>query len=183
MAIKSNSSLVLTAHPSLTGIKTDLRSSGTTGWHNSVRARMYMKPAATEQGDEPDPELRELQFLKNNYGPKAEKILLRWKNGVFVPAQVAGSLDKMAADQNAERVFLTILAKFNGQHREASPKPSSIYAPNIFAKEAEANGIKVKAFEGAMSRLLDAKKIHIEPEGPPSRRRYRLVGGAPDHGV
>jgi RecA-family ATPase len=181
LAIKSNSSLVLTAHPSLTGINTGSGLSGTTGWHNSVRARIYMKPAETEQGDEPDPELRQLQFLKNNYGPKAEKILLRWKNGVFAPAQISGSLDKMAADANAERAFLAILAKFNAQHREVSPKPSLIYAPNVFAKEPEANGIKVKTFEGAMSRLLNAKKIHLAPEGPPSRKRYRLVVGAPDH--
>ncbi len=180
MAIAANSPLVIASHPSLTGINTGTGLSGSTAWHNSVRSRMYFKAATTEAGEEPDPELRELQFLKNNYGPKAEKILLRWKSGAFVPANVMGSLDKMAADQNTERVFLKLLGKFNNQNRDISPKPSKIYAPTLFAADPEASGIKVKAFEQAMSRLLDANKIHIVPEGPPSRSRPRLVVGAAD---
>jgi RecA-family ATPase len=172
--------LFIASHPSLTGINTGTGLSGSTAWHNSVRSRMYFKAATTEAGEEPDPELRELQFLKNNYGPKAEKILLRWKSGAFVPANVMGSLDKMAADQNTERVFLKLLGKFNNQNRDISPEPSKIYAPTLFATDPEASGIKVKAFEQAMSRLLDANKIHIVSEGPPSRSRPRLVVGAAD---
>ena len=182
MAIAANSAIIVAGHPSLIGISTGTGLSGSTAWHNSVRSRMYFKPATTDAGDEPDPELRELQFLKNNYGPKAEKILLRWKNGVFVPANVMGSLDKMAADQTAERVFLSLLGKFNHQRRDISPKPSKIYAPTLFAADPEAGGIKAKAFERAMSRLLDTNKIHIVPEGPPSRSRPRLVVGAPNDG-
>ena len=182
MAIAANSAIIVAGHPSLTGISTGTGLSGSTAWHNSVRSRMYFKPATTDAGEQPDPELRELQFLKNNYGPKAEKILLRWKNGVFVSANVMGSLDKMAADQNAERVFLSLLGKFNHQRRDISPKPSKIYAPTLFASDPEAGGIKAKAFEQAMSRLLDTNKIHIVPEGPPSRSRRRLVVGAPNDG-
>jgi hypothetical protein len=31
--------------------------------------------------------LRQLEFKKNNYGPTAEDILLRWNNGVYVLEQ------------------------------------------------------------------------------------------------
>jgi RecA-family ATPase len=116
MAIQADSGLVLNSHPSLTGINTGTGLSGSTGWHNSVRARMYLKPAETEKGDEPDPELRELQFLKNNYGPKAQKILLRWKNGVFVPAGSIDPLNKLVADQKADNAFLTILGKVTSNY-------------------------------------------------------------------
>ena len=40
----------------------------------------------TAEGDEPDPDLRELQFLKSNYGPLAGRVLVRWRNGVFLPS-------------------------------------------------------------------------------------------------
>jgi RecA-family ATPase len=183
LAIQSNSAVEMCSHPSLTGINSGSGLSGSTGWHNSVRARMYLLPAATEKGDEPDPELRELQFLKNSYGPKAQKILLRWKDGVFVPAEAMGSLDKMAADQKADGVFISLLGKFNQQLRDVSPKASKIYAPNLFAADPEASGIKAKAFERAMSRLLDTNRIHIVQEGPPSRSRSRLVVGGSDHGA
>ena len=42
IAIVANGSVVLVSHPSLTGINTDTGLSGTTAWHNSVRARAYM---------------------------------------------------------------------------------------------------------------------------------------------
>jgi RecA-family ATPase len=173
--------LILNAHPSLTGINSGSGLSGSTGWHNSVRARMYLKPAETEKGDEPDQDLRELQFLKNNYGPKAQKILLRWQKGMFVPAVSIDSLDKLAADQKADTAFLTILGKFNQQLRNVSPEPSKTYAPALFATEPEATGISSKALERAMSRLLQADRIHVEVEGPPSRRRRRLVLGPKVH--
>jgi RecA-family ATPase len=181
MAIQSNSSVILNSHPSLTGINTGTGTSGSTGWHNSVRARMYLKPAETEKGDEPDPELRELQFMKNNYGPKGEKILLRWQNGVFVPAGSVAPLDKLAADQKADGIFLTILGKFNQQSRDVSAQPSKTYAPALFAKEPEAKGVNNRALEGAMSRLLDTNKIHVEEKGSPSRIRRRLVIGPKVH--
>ena len=173
LAIQSNSAVVMCSHPSLTGINSGSGLSGSTGWHNSVRARMYLKPAETDKGDEPDPELRELQFLKNNYGPKAQKILLRWKNGVFIPAQATDRWIEVA-DQNTERVFLILLGKFNKQLRDVSPKPSKIYAPTLFAADPEAGGIKTKAFERAMSRLLDTNRIHVALEGPPYAAAHAL---------
>jgi hypothetical protein len=146
-----------------------------------VRARMYLTTAKTDKGDEPDPELRELQFLKNNYGPKAQTIQVRWQNGVFVLAGSTGSLDKLAAEQKAEQVFLTILDRFNRQLRNVSAEPSKIWAPAMFSKDDEAAGVSTKALDKAMSRLLQTDKIHVEEEGPPSRRRRRLVIGSKIH--
>ena len=42
LAIVADGSVVLLSHPSLTGINTGSGISGSTAWHNSVRARMYM---------------------------------------------------------------------------------------------------------------------------------------------
>jgi len=43
--------------------------------------------------------------------------------------------------------------------------------------EAAENKISLKRFERAMERLFEAKKIHAESYGPPSKQRSRLVLG------
>ena len=73
LAIAANGSVVLLAHPSLTGISSGTGLSGSTAWHNSVRARMLLKAPSRDSNDEQSAsDLRELSFLKNNYGPLAE---------------------------------------------------------------------------------------------------------------
>jgi RecA-family ATPase len=165
LAIEGNCSVLLCSHPSLTGINTGTGLSGSTGWHNSVRARMFFKTATTDKGEEPDPELRELVFMKNNYGPIGARVLLRWKNGVFVPEAAEGSLEKAAAERRAEDVFLTVLNRFNGQNRNVGDKIGPSYAPALFAKEAEAKASNVRkdALTSAMMRLFSTCKIHMEP--------------------
>ena len=88
IAIDANAGLVLTSHPSLTGISTGTGTSGSTAWNASVRSRLYFKRARTEKDEEPDPDLRVLELMKSNYGPVGETIALRWKAGLFLP--VAG---------------------------------------------------------------------------------------------
>ena len=62
LAMVANGSVVLLSHPSLAGINTGTGISGSTAWHNSVRSRMYMTAPKLEQGEQPDTDLRELQF-------------------------------------------------------------------------------------------------------------------------
>jgi RecA-family ATPase len=179
LAIDSNASVLVLAHPSLTGINTGTGLSGSTGWHNSVRARMYLRTAVTEDGEEPDPELRQLEFRKNNYGPLAQRVVLRWRNGVFVPEPGVGSLEKAAVDVKAENLFLDLLARFVKQDRSVNHKHGPSYAPNLFEQEPEAKAahFKKKAFADAMSRLFAADRIHVETYGRPSRQCHRLVPG------
>lgn len=179
LGIDGNCSVVLCSHPSLTGIKTETGLSGSTGWHNSVRARMFFKTATTDQGEEPDPELRELLFVKSNYGPLGARVLLRWKNGVFVPEPSQGSIEKAVADRKAEDVFLVLLHRFTEQCISLSNKSGKAYAPALFAKEPEAKAAKVPkaALVEAMGRPFDAKKIHMEQYGYESRQTFRIAVG------
>jgi RecA-family ATPase len=177
MAIAANTAVIVAAHPSLTGINSGTGLSGSTAWHNSVRARAYMTSCKTEDGDEPDKALRKIEFLKSNYGPVAETVTVRWKNGVFVPEAKAGSLEKYAADAKADDVFLRLLKRFNRQDRTVGEKPGTSYAPALFEAEPEAKvaGLKRSALAEAMRRQFAANKIHIQPYGRPSRRHLRLV--------
>jgi RecA-family ATPase len=172
IAIAADAAVVITSHPSLTGINTGTGLSGSTAWHNAVRARMYL----TATGE--DAELRELQFKKNNYGPIANRLLLRWKNGVYVPEPGAGSIERLATDQKTDELFLTLLGQFERQGRNVSDKPTSpTYAPTAFGKETAANGTRREALADAMRRLFAAGKIHVAQYGRPSRPYSKLVAG------
>ena len=178
LAIEADCAVVISAHPSLTGISTGIGTSGSTGWHNSVRARMYFKTAATEKGEEPDKDLRELEFKKNNYGPLADKMFLRWRNGVFVPEPWAGSLEKLAAEQKADQVFLSLLDRFEAQGRNVSDKPTApSYAPKLFADEKAAKDLKIRRTDlaDAMRRLFEDDTIHVVNYGRPSRPYMKIA--------
>ena len=182
LAIVSNGSTVLISHPSLTGISSDSGLSGNTQWHNSVRARCYIRGIKrdTDNGEttDSDSNLREIFWKKNNYGPTSESIVLRWQNGLFLPVAGVSSLNKMAVEQTAERLFVALLDRFNGQGRNVSEKAASKnYAPTLFAKESDAvkHGVKKVDLENAMRRLFAASQIAVETYGPRCRGTTRLV--------
>ena len=178
MAIAAGSGVLLTSHPSLTGISSGTGLSGSTAWNASVRSRLYFKRAKTEKDEEPEPDLRVLEVMKSNYGPAGETITLKWKNGLFLPVAGTTGLEKLATEQAAEQLFLTLLDTFNQQCRNTSAKPNApTYAPTLFAKEKQARdrGIRKHAFEVAMRSLFTADKIRLESYGPPSRGTSKLV--------
>lgn len=173
IAVQAPCAVLLLAHPSLTGINTGSGMSGSTAWSNSVRSRMYLKPAGKD--DDSDPDLRELQLMKANYAKTGERIKLRWLNGLFVLEGGPGGLEKMAADRRVDDVFMALLHKTTGQGFAVSPHPSSTYAPAQFIQHPEAAGIPKRQFEAAMHRLLDAGRVRVVSSGAPSRLRSRLV--------
>jgi RecA-family ATPase len=179
MAIRANAGLLLTSHPSLAGISSGTGLSGSTAWNASVRSRLYFKRAVTEKDEEPDPDLRVLEVMKANYGPIGETVTVRWNNkGLFQPVAGMSSLDKLAAEQKTEHLFLALLDRFNGQGRNTCEKPNApTYAPTMFTRESEAREMSIRKvdFEGAMRRLFAADRICLEPYGPPSKATSRLV--------
>jgi RecA-family ATPase len=177
VAIAANGSIVLISHPSLEGIKSDTGLSGSTQWHNSVRARFYLKGVKPDADEEPDNDIRELVFRKNNYGPISTAVVLRYQRGLFLPVQGRTSLDKIAAEAKADEIFLELLARFTKGNRNVRHQKGANFAPALFAKEREAAtaGLNGKALEAAMRRLFAAEKIWNEPHGPPSRRTSHIA--------
>jgi DNA polymerase len=175
LGITAGGAVQLISHPSLTGISTETGLSGNTQWHNAVRARCYLKGIKPEDGEQPDSDLRELVFKKNNYG--SESIILRWQNGLFLPVPGAASLDQAAREELAEEIFLALLKRFTAQNRIVGHKNSVNYAPAQFAREEEAVQVRLsrRDLEAAMRRLFSANKIFNEPYGKPSRQHYRIA--------
>jgi RecA-family ATPase len=182
LAIDANCGVLMVSHPSLTGISTGSGSSGSTGWVNSVRSRLYFRAANDKTSDEagddaPETGMRELVIKKNNYGPSGETIRLYYDGGVFKPVSSPSSLERAAAEQKAERLFMALFDRLTDQGRSFSPSKYSPenYPPKVFAAHPDGKGIGIKASEAAMQRLLDAGKIRIDNVGKPSQPRQILV--------
>lgn len=172
LALKHGTTVLVLAHPSVAGMEKG--TSGSTGWSNSVRSRLYFKRVEDSGGMETDEDARVLQIGKSNYGRVGLEIPMRWRNGVFVPL-AATEGDPIATAARADRVFLDLLSRYENQDRQVSVSPGHNYAPTLFADEARAQGVNKRALKEAMERLLDSGRIHVDKVGPPSRQTKRLV--------
>jgi RecA-family ATPase len=65
VCVRTQSSIILLSHPSVAGMQSGTGTSGSTGWNNSVRSRLYLE---ADDGDG-----RLLHFKKLNYGPRASQ--------------------------------------------------------------------------------------------------------------
>jgi hypothetical protein len=159
----------------LDGIKSGKGTSGSTGWSNSVRSRLYMERIYDLEGSEPDTNARVLKSMKMNYGSANNEIRMHWKSGVFVVDTFETGADPVSQGWKAERVFLRLLDRANKDncHVSGSLKANN-YAPKAFARNALKEGIKKGHLVDAMARLLESEKIENAPYGPQSRTTYRL---------
>ena len=79
----------------------------------------------------------------------------------------------------AESVVLELVRRYNEEGRDISAKPSSTYAPKLFADEPEAQCLpgrrRKELLTRAMNNLLARGRLKQITEGSPSRPRGRLV--------
>jgi RecA-family ATPase len=174
LAMASGGSVTFLSHPSLHGIASGSGLSGSTAWHDAFRFRQYLRAQKDEDGGDEavdpaeDTGGRELVFMKNQYGPPAAKLALRYQRGrgLFLP-EASNGLNKAVEDAKVEQAFLDLLDRFTAQGRNVGAMPNSPNsAPAVFAKEN--CGFNRKQLDAAMRRLFAANKIHVET--------YRLHG-------
>jgi RecA-family ATPase len=177
LAMVAGGSVTVLSHPSLQGINSGSGISGSTAWHGAFRFRQYLKGVKASDGEQPDNDLRELQFLKNQYGPLGETITLKYQRGLFLPVPGVGSLEHAAREQKMDDMFLMLLDRSIGQGRNVSDKKNAnTYAPARFAEEPEAKAQHATRceFAEAMERLFRTNKIHVATYGKPSRGWTRI---------
>ena len=91
LCTRYNATVILLAHPSLSGLASGSGMSGSTAWENSVRSRSYL--ARDEEVDD----LRVLSRKKSNYSAidSQNDIKLIWENGVLTKPNSSEALEKM----------------------------------------------------------------------------------------
>jgi RecA-family ATPase len=179
LALHHSTTVLLLAHPSLAGMSSGTGSSGSTAWNNSVRSRLYLRRIVTTDDKMPieaDPDIRSLSTMKSNYGRTGGEIIVRWRDGRFVPdlPEPETPLSASAAKNRAERVFKELLRAYLVAGRNVSCNPSSTYAPSIFCKDGRAEGVTRRGFTDAMNNLFARGEIESVQFGPASKGRTRI---------
>lgn len=177
LAVRCKLSILILAHPSLSGMSSGSGSSGSTHWRNAVRAALYLTKPEDVEGL-PDLDARLLEVKKSNYGPAGASIKLRWSVGSFELADAPSGLGlptREAAIAGVDDCFMRMLVQYNAQGRNVSDRAGANFAPALFAQDPAAGGIRKDAFTGAMNRLFAAGRLAVEEIGPPSRRLRKIV--------
>jgi RecA-family ATPase len=168
----SHPAVLLLDHPSLSGITNGSGRGGNMDWRNSVRSALYLR--SPDDKDEAERGVRIFETAKSNYGPIGQQVRLQWGEGGLAVERAPSSLVRLAEDAKVDEVFLRLLDKRNAQGRPVRSTTGHGYAPAEFEGDAEAGGIRAKAFKASMERLLSAKKIVVTTVGPPSRQYKRI---------
>ena len=168
----SRPAVLLLDHPSLSGLSNGSGRGGNMDWRNAVRSALYLR--TPDDKDEAERGIRILETAKSNYGPTGKQLRLQWGEGGLALEHAPSSLVRIAEEAKVDEVFLRLLDKRNAQGRHVRTTTGHGYAPAEFEGDAEAGGIRAKAFKASMERLLTAKKIVVTTVGPPSRQYKRL---------
>jgi hypothetical protein len=174
LAREIDGAVVMTAHVSQAGIKSDGGHSGSTDWSNGPRGRLYLGRPKAENGEATDPNARILTRKKANFSTVGETVKLHWERGLIVPDNVTSSQFRRPIDD----VFLALLDAITSEGQKVSAKPrAGNYAPAFFmrrpAKDREDYGRP--DFERAMQGLLQRQMIKIVPYGARSWGYEKLV--------
>lgn len=168
--------VLLCAHPSAAGLATGSGISGSTAWHNSVRSRLYLRRPEGQEDGQLDDGGRVLKTAKANYASADSVIDLEWRDGVFVPPEEPTGTFAGIANRTTERRVLEGLQRL--AERGVRPSPNR-QAGNSATKEvmnvACCRGLKRHEVEKAIDALFETGLITVEEDGPPSRRRARIV--------
>ena len=158
IVINYNATVILLAHPSLSGLSSGSGLSGSTAWENSVRARAYL----SREADSDD--IRVLSRKKSNYSDISgdSDIKLIWENGVLVIPSSPDALDKINATALKHAVMAEVDIAWGEKNgiRKQGPRGYKTALPR--ALKQHKIGAVVKAFHALVA---DGNIIHVERFG------------------
>jgi RecA-family ATPase len=173
IALKIGGAVVCCAHPSRAGLKSGDGDSGSTGWSNAFRSRLYLSHV------EDHPNGRILERKKANYAARNDELKLRWHHGVIIPDGIAPpDAPTMAKVAEIKATFLDLLREMNRQKRPvSSSSKSSNYAPREFERlpTEQRRGFGQVDFEKAMNALFLSGAIENVDYGRKGDERTRIV--------
>lgn len=167
------------AHPSRAGMSSGTGDSGSTGWSNTFRSRLYLHAPTDDDGNPVDPDARLLSRKKANYAARNDEVKLRWRDGAFVIKSEASRMFRRPPTQ----VFLELLDKLAQEKRPvSSSERASNFAPRLFAQRSanEREDYKNGDFRKAMEELFRQNTITNEEYGRSGDRRMQIVRASDD---
>ncbi len=173
LAVAINGVVVLLQHPSASGMETKSGESGSRGWNNAARSRMFLTfpPEMDDPENDPSDE-RVLRFMKANYGPRHKGLRIEWKDGVFAPVTIT--------DQQGERLNGVQLIELNSlvvkaaadlfdQGTRVSLEPKNHIA-SVLSKRPEWRLYAWREIADSAAYLIRSNRLAYVWLGPASRR-------------
>lgn len=179
LALEIDGGVILTAHPSVSGMASGSGISGSTAWHNSVRARAFLTKPMSADGDDTQTTGRILKFPKNNSGPASGTLNLEWADGVFRSTGTVERGGGRPLDQ-VDKIELhsDMLAAFKdmvevGSKVAAAPDYRDGFVVRL-RKMPEFKAYTHGQLVAAQQEMVRRKKLVMVEVGPPSKRRAYL---------
>ena len=149
IALKIDGAVICCAHPSRAGLQSGSGDSGSTGWNNAFRSRIYLRNPEPDPNEPPDPMARIIERKKANYASRNDEIKLHWQNGVIVPDGASTAGKTAFGRLDATDVFLALLREMTNQRRPVSSSAEPATTPLASSKNCRAT--IAMAFEGPTS--------------------------------
>ena len=155
-----NATVILLAHPSLSGLASGSGLSGSTAWENSVRSRAYLERVKDSD------ELRVLSRKKSNYSDIGgdNDITLIWDEGVLVIPSSPSQLDRVNNTKLKDDILTEVESAWIDNVPYKSNRSSGRIVktglPKAFPNEQQ--GSLLKAFNDLVD---DGKIVHIDRKG------------------
>ena len=190
VAAKRNLAIIVTAHPSKTGIEERTGNSGSTGWSALMRGGANLEILWDENDKTIDTGKRLLSPRKVTGGERTAKLdLVKGPGGVLLvdvpgggasgPINLSAGLAKVEAEKQEFMDVIEAKAKI-GVFLSASPKSPKGYGPKVVGEGGKGGKGKdrltrLRANERIMEALLDEGRIISEQYGAPSDGKWRLT--------
>lgn len=162
--------------------------SGSTQWHNAVRARWYLYPE-TEKGEDGERDRRSgklmLELQKSNLGRTDQALTFQWNDearlflatSAFGAGAIGGGLLDSIRRNKADRVILDAFRKLTSMGQSPSDGTTSTsYLPRLAFDFKLGEGLTKRELGDAMRRHMTDRKLKREQIGTYSNRspRYGL---------
>jgi hypothetical protein len=158
LVVNYGATVILLAHPSLSGLASGSGMSGSTAWENSARARAYLARDADSE------EVRILSRKKSNYSDigSSNDIKLIWENGVLTIPTSSDALDRIndTALKHAVMAEVDIAWGEKNAFRKQGPRGYKTALPRQLPGHKPSDVIKV-----ANTLIADGNIVHIERFG------------------
>lgn len=171
--------VIALGHPSQSGLSSGDGGSGSTGWSNAVRSRLYLSyPDKSRTGN-----FRELTTKKSNYGARGSKLKIQWARGAFelvtssLPAASAGSFNEapnaLLLDDAAERAVVDAINAIPDVRMSMAGPTSTYYAPKVLRQRAPEilEAFTAEEVEAAFQRLVRREALEAVAIGKSANRR------------
>lgn len=154
LCTKYDATVLLLAHPSRAGISGEDLLSGSTAWNNAVRNRLALAP----HKDLPD--ARSLIRVKSNYARSGEKILLEYRDGVFVAREESDMFGALV-DGHAEHVLAVLQAAADEERPfgDSRNHPRPLYKSLAIFVNGDGKAMRRETLERIIDHLVDTGRI------------------------